>query len=85
MISNRRFTASITYHNSLHGFRAGLCKGTATFEVKLLYQLTAIREEVLHAIFLDLHRVYDALDRSRYLEILEVCFVETRALLLLSR
>ena len=30
-----------------------------------------MREEVLYAIFLDLHKAYDALDRSRCLEILE--------------
>ena len=36
VIFNRRFTASMTYHNSLHGFRAGSGTGTATFEVKLI-------------------------------------------------
>ena len=30
-----------------------------------------MREEVLYVIFLDLHKAYDALDRSRCLEILE--------------
>ena len=29
-ILNRRFTASITYHNFLHGFQAGRGIGTAT-------------------------------------------------------
>ena len=67
----RGFTASITYHNFLHGFRAGCGTGTATLEAKLLQQLEALREEVLYVIFLDLHKAYDALDRSRCLEILE--------------
>ena len=31
----------------------------------------ALREEVLYVIFLDLHKAYDALDRSRCLDILE--------------
>ena len=70
-ILNRRFTASITYQDALHGFRAGRGTGTATLEAKLLQQLAALREEVLYVIFLDLHKVYDALDRSRCPEILE--------------
>ena len=37
----------------------------------MLQQLAALREEVLYVIFLDLHKAYDALDRSRCLEILE--------------
>ena len=67
---NWRFTAPITEHNSLHGFRAGCNTGTATLKVKLIQQLTGMREEVLRAIFLDLQKFYDALDRSRCLDIL---------------
>ena len=70
-ILNRRFTSSITYHDALHGFRTGRGTGTATLEAKLLQQLAAMRKEVLYVIFLDLTKVYDALDRSRCLEILE--------------
>ena len=70
-ILNRRFTSSITYHDALHGFMAGRCTGTATLESKLLQQLAAMREEVLYVIFLDLTKAYEALDRSRCLEILE--------------
>ena len=70
-ILNRRLTTSITYHNFLHRFRAGRDTGTATLEAKLLQQLTALRKEVLHVIFLDLHKAYDALYRSMCLEILE--------------
>ena len=69
-ILHRRLTTAITYHDALHGFRAGRGTGTATLEAKLLQQLTATREEVLYVIFLDLTKVYDALDRSRILEIL---------------
>ena len=70
-ILNYCFTASITYHDFLHGFRAGRLTGTSTLKAKLLQQLAALREEVLYVIFLDLTKAYDALDRSRYLEILE--------------
>ena len=45
--------------------------GTATLEAKLIQQLAVIREEVLYVIFLELTKAYEALDRSRCLEILE--------------
>ena len=38
-----------------------------------------MREEVLYVIFLDLHKAYEALDRSRSLEILEGCGVGPQA------
>ena len=78
-ILNRRFIASITYHDFHHGFRAGRRTGNATLEAKLLHQLAALREEVLYVILLDLHKVYDALDRSRCLEILEGYGIRPRA------
>ena len=70
-ILNRRLMAFITFHEFLHGLWAGCGTGTATLEAKLLQQLAALRQEVLYVIFLDLHNVYDALDRSRCLDILE--------------
>ena len=70
-ILNCWLTASITYHDFLHGFRAGRVTGTATLEAKLIQQLAALRKEVLYVIFLDLHKAYKALYRSRCLEILE--------------
>ena len=71
-ILNLRLTASITFHDFLHSFRLVHSTGTATLEAKLLQKLAALREEVLYVIFLDLHKAYDALDRSRCLDILEV-------------
>ena len=65
------FCKTITYQDFIHRFRAGRSTGTATLEAKLLQQLAALREEFLYVIFLDLHKVYDALYRSRCLEILE--------------
>ena len=82
---NLRFTASITYHNSLHSFWAGRGTGTATLEVKLIQQVVALRQAVLHEILLDLHKAYNSLDRSRCLEILEVYGMGTRDLRLLCR
>ena len=48
VILNHRFTASITYHASPHGFRAGCGTGTATLEVKLIQQVATMREAILH-------------------------------------
>ena len=56
VILNRCFTDAITYQDFLHRLWAGRGTGTATLEVKLLQQVTALREEVLHKIFLDLHK-----------------------------
>ena len=53
--------------------------GTATLEAKLFHQLAALREEFLYVIFLDLHKAYGALDRSKWLEILEGYSVGTQA------
>ena len=40
---------------------------TAALEVKLLPQLTAMREAVLFEVFLDIQKAYDALDWERSL------------------
>ena len=52
VILHLRLTNAITYHNALHGFRAGCGTWTATLEAKLLQHLAAMREEVLYVIFL---------------------------------
>ena len=70
-ILNCQLTASITCHEFIHGFLESCGTGTATLEAKLLQQLAALREEFMYMIFLDPHKLYDALDRSRCLEILE--------------
>ena len=71
MVLNCRFTTSIAFHNIIRGFRSGCGTGTTSLKSKLLHQLTAMREEVLYTIFLDLHRSYATLDSDRCLEILE--------------
>ena len=65
VILNFRVTESITCQDSLHGFRSGRDTGTSTLEVKLIHKVVALREAVLHMIFLDLQKAYYALDRSR--------------------
>ena len=65
VIINRRFTAFITYHDYLYGFWAGCGTMTSTLEVKLLQKVATVREAVIHAIFLDLLKAYNALERSR--------------------
>ena len=83
VIINHCFTSAITYHNFLHRFRAGRSTRNATLELKLLQQVAALREEVLHAIFLELNKAYGVLDRSRCLGILEGYVVGPRALQIL--
>ena len=83
-ILNRRLTASIKLHDFLHGFWAGCSTVTVTLEAKLLQQLSDLREKVLYVIFLDLHKAYDALDRSRCLDIFEGYGVGHRARRLLQ-
>ena len=70
-VINFPFTASIAFHDILHGFRAGCGTGTASLETKLVQQLMSMIEEFMYAIFLDLHKAYDNLDRDIFLEILE--------------
>ena len=69
-IINRRLLSSVQFHNPLRGFRAWRGMGTATFQSKLLQKLIGMRDTFLHAIFLDLRKAYDALDRNRYLDIM---------------
>ena len=75
---------AIKLHDVLHGFREGRGTGTATLEAKLLQQLAVMREEALYVIFFDLTKAYDALDRSRTLEILKGYGVRDRVRRLLA-
>ena len=70
-ILNYRLTASITFHDFLHGFWESCGTGTATLDTKMLQQLASLREEVLYVISLDRYKAYDTLDRSTCLDILE--------------
>ena len=83
-ILNLRLAGSIAFHDFLHGFWEGRGTGTATLEAKLLQQLAALSEDFLYVIFLDMHKAYDALDRFRCLDILEVYGVGPRSRILLQ-
>ena len=69
-ITNLRISSSIQFHDVLHEFFMWRGTGTTNLEAKLLQQLIAMRETVLHTIFLDLHKEYYALDREHCLYIL---------------
>ena len=53
---NQQFTAAITFHDFLHGFRMGRGMGTITLEVKLIHQLRAMREALLYKEFMDFNK-----------------------------
>ena len=67
---NRLLTADITYHTALHRFQ----------EAKLLQHLTSMREAILFGVFMDLQKVYGALDQERFLELLVAYRVGLRML-----
>ena len=67
VILNFRLIASIAFHKVLHGFQVVHGTGTATLDAKLLQQLASMMEDIMYVIFLELHKVYDALDRYRCL------------------
>ena len=80
MITNSCFTASTPYHKSFHGFWAGRGTGAATLDINMLHQVEAMREAVLHSIFLYLHKAYDDLESYRGIKILEGYEVGPRTL-----
>ena len=55
-IINHRMSSSIQFHEYQHGFCAGRGTGIATLKAKLLQQLIAMRDTVLHATFLKLRK-----------------------------
>ena len=68
-IMNKRLHA-IQLHDSLHGSVKRRGTGTATIEAKLVQQLSYIEQEPLFAVFIDLRKAFDAMDRGRCLDIL---------------
>lgn len=70
-IINARLAKAIVFHDAVHGFRARRGTGTATIEVKLRMQLAKRKLEPWYAIFLDMKKAYDTVDRDRTLLILE--------------
>ena len=83
-IINRQLSSSIQFHDVIHGFCTGRGTGTTTLKEKLLQQLVAMREMVLHTIFLGLRTAYGALDRERYLDTLARYGVGPRTICILQ-
>ena len=69
-VVNFRIGAAVDFHDMLHGLMVGIVIGTASLEVKLLQNLTVMREEVLYKVLIHLQKYYDVLDRERCMEIL---------------
>ena len=73
VILNIGITTFIVFHGVLRRFWSIRGTGTASFEAKLIHKLMAMRGEVMCAISMEMHKMYDALDRDRCLEILQGC------------
>jgi hypothetical protein len=59
------------FHNSLYGCRNKRGMETAIIEAKLAQQLSYLKLKPFYGVFLDLHKVFDAMDRERCIMILE--------------
>ena len=70
-IIDLRIKLKMQYHDVLHGFRPNRGTGTAILEVKLFLQLAAMDQVPTYAVFLDLRKAYDAIDRERTIGILQ--------------
>ena len=66
----------IALHDSVHGCRNGQGTGTAAIEAKLTQQLAHIEQASFYGVFIDLKKVFDAMDREQCLIILETNGVE---------
>ena len=71
VIINIHLTTSISFHNGFHGLWGVDGTGNVSLKAKMLQQLTAMSWEVMYAIFMDLQKAYDSLDRYRCIEILD--------------
>ena len=74
----------IALHDYLHGFRAKRGTGTGIMEAKLIQQLAFRKQVPLYGIFLDLRKAFDAMDRSRCVEIMEDAGVGPQAIRLIN-
>ncbi len=69
-IMDRRLKA-LPLHEVLHRCQNGCSTGTAILEAKLAQQLAHLEQEPFYRVFLDLKKVFDAMDRERCFLILE--------------
>ena len=78
---NHRVTASVQYHDSVHGFRTGRSCSTAIPEAKLVeMQRTRMAGKVYYQVFLDLCKAYDTVDRDRLRLVLQAYGIGPRLL-----
>ena len=70
-VMDRRLDA-VKLHDSLHGCLAGRGTGTGIIEAKLAQQLAHLEQAPFFGIFIDLRKAFDAMNRERCLEILEM-------------
>ena len=66
-INNTYMRTSISFHDVLHGFRAG--KGTciSILDIKLAQELASVYKEPLLLVFIYLQKTYANVDRGRFL------------------
>ncbi len=69
-VMDQRLNA-IPLHKSLHGCREGRGTRTAVIKAKLAQQLAHLEQCPFYGVFLDLKKAFDAMDRERYLLVLE--------------
>ncbi len=62
---------TINLHDSLHGCHHNRGTGTTIIEVKLAQQLSYLELRPFYSVFLNLRKVFDAMDRERCLMVLE--------------
>ena len=77
-VIRRNIGVAIIYHGVLHEFCTVRGIGTASLEANLIQYLTAMREEVLYEVLLDLSNSCDTLDQEHYLEVIVAYRVGTQ-------
>ena len=75
VIINREIGTVVWFHEILHGLLTSWKKWIDSLKSKTPQHMMKIREEVLYNLFLDLQKVYDALNRQRCIEFLIGCGV----------
>ena len=70
-IINIRLSNTISFHDSIHGFRKGRGCFTAIGETKLSMQRAVCNNITLYQVYIDLRKAYDSIDRKITLRILK--------------
>lgn len=70
-IINSRLNNSLSFHDSVHGFRINRGSFTSIGGTKIEAQKHISKNHTLYQVFVDLRKAYDSIDRPRVLMILE--------------